>query len=143
MLPRLPLAAAMKLAGTRKLRYADGRLYVGDPYSFPMDETGYSLVRWDAGDAGRGRGRSVFRAIRAWNILLNLFDVREGRAGRSAHDLEKRAVVLTNTSTYATDYKATPIGKATPGGAVLAQSLENILQSEGITRAPPRHGSVG
>ncbi|WP_224247908.1 CHASE2 domain-containing protein [Hyalangium gracile] len=138
VLPSLPLAAAMKLAGTRKLRYADGRLHVGDAYSFPMDETGYSLMRWEAGDAGRTAGASVFRSIRAWNILLNLFDVSEGRPARSAHDLEKRAVILTNTSTYATDYKATPIGKATPGGSVLAQSLENILQSQGIRRAAPR-----
>ncbi len=56
VLPSLPLAAAMKLAGTRKLRYADGRLYVGDS-SFPMDETGYSLTLWDTGDAGADRGR--------------------------------------------------------------------------------------
>lgn len=138
LLPSQPLAAAMKLAGTRKLRYADGRLHVGDTYSFPMDETGYSLTRWEAGEAGRAAGASVFRTLRAWNILLNLFDLREGRPPRSAHDLEQRAVVLTNTSTYATDYRATPIGEATPRGAVLAQSLENILQSEGIVRAPPR-----
>lgn len=138
LLPSLPLASAMKLAGTRKLRFADGRLYVGDTYSFPMDETGYSLTRWDTGDAGRAAGASVFRTIRAWNILLNLFDVSEGRPARSAHDLEQRAVVLTNTSTYATDYKATPVGKTTPGGSVLAQSLENILQSQGIRRAAPR-----
>lgn len=137
VLPSLPLAAAMKLAGTRKLRYADGRLYVGDS-SFPMDETGYSLTLWDTGDAGRTAGASVFRSIRAWNILLNLFDVGEGRPARSVNDLDKRAVILTNTSTYATDYKATPIGKATPGGAVLAQSLENILQGRGITRAPSK-----
>ncbi|KFE64747.1 CHASE2 domain-containing protein [Hyalangium minutum] len=138
ILPSQPLAAAMKLAGTRKLRYADGRLSVGDAYSFPMDETGYSLTRWEAGDAGRTAGASVFRTLRAWNILLNLFDLREGRPPRSAHDLEQRAVVLTNTSTYATEYRATPIGETTPRGAVLAQSLENILQSEGIVRAPPR-----
>jgi adenylate cyclase len=137
VLPSLPLAAAMKLAGTRKLRYADGRLSVGD-FSFPMDDTGYSLTLWDTGDAGRTAGASVFRSIRAWNILVNLFDVREGRPARSVNDLDKRAVILTNTSTYATDYKATPIGKATPGGAVLAQSLENILQGRGITRAPSR-----
>ncbi|WP_224367175.1 adenylate/guanylate cyclase domain-containing protein [Hyalangium versicolor] len=138
VLPSLPLAAAMKLAGTRKLRYADGYLHVGDAYAIPMDETGYSLMRWDTEDAGRTAGASVFRSIRAWNILLNLFDVSEGRPARSAHDLEKRAVILTNTSTYATDYKATPVGKVTPGGSVLAQSLENILQSQGIRRAPPR-----
>jgi len=138
LLPSQPLAAAMKLAGTRKLRYADGRLHVGDAFSFPMDETGYSLTRWETGDAGRTAGASVFRTLRAWNLLLNLFDVREGRPARSAHDLENRAVILTNTSTYATDFRATPVGGATPRGAVLAQSLVNILESEGITRAAPR-----
>jgi adenylate cyclase len=140
LLPSLPLTAAMKLAGTRKLRYANGQLHVGEEgkgYSFPMDETGYSLTRWDAGEAGRAAGASVFRSIRAWNVLLNLFDELESRPPRAAHDLEGRVVVLTNTSSYATDYKPTPIGKSTPGGAVLAQSLENILQSQGITRAEP------
>ncbi len=138
VLPSLPLAAAMKQAGTRKLRYADGRLYVGDAYSFPMDESGYSLTRWETAEAGRTAGASVFRTVRAWNVLVNRFDVLQGRPPRADHDLDGRAVVLTNTSTYATDYKSTPIGKATPGGAVLAQSLENILLSQGITRAPSR-----
>jgi adenylate cyclase len=138
ILPSLPLAAAMKKAGTRKLRYSNGRLFVGEAYSVPMEETGYSLMRWDAGDAGRTAGASVFRYIRAWNVLLNLFDVIEDRPPRADHDLEGRAVVLTNTSTYATDFKPTPIGKATPGGAVVAQALDNILLSQGITRAPPK-----
>jgi adenylate cyclase len=140
LLPSLPLSAAMKLAGSRRLRYANGRLHVGEEgqgFSFPMDETGYSLTRWETGDAGRTAGASVFRSLRAWNVLLNLFDALEGRPPRAAHDLDGRVVILTNTSTYATDFKPTPIGKATPGGAVLAQSLENILQSQGITRASP------
>ena len=59
----------------------------------------------------------MFRTLRAWNILLNLFDVGEGRPARSAHDLEQRAVILTNTSPYATDYKATPIGRTTRLGS--------------------------
>ncbi|MDY7225135.1 adenylate/guanylate cyclase domain-containing protein [Hyalangium rubrum] len=138
VLPSMPLAAAMKAAGTRKLRYANGRLQVGDAYSVPMDETGFSLTRWDAGDAGRSPGASVIRYVRAWNVLINLFDVLEDRPPRSDHDLEGRTVILTNTSTYATDYKPTPIGKATPGGAVIAQALDNILLSQGITRAPPK-----
>ena len=98
LLPSLPLAAAMKQAGTRKLRYANGRLFVGEKYSVPMEETGYSLMRWDAGDAGRTAGASVFRYIRAWNVLLNVFDVIEDRPPRADHDLEGRAVVLTLTA---------------------------------------------
>jgi adenylate cyclase len=137
VLPSLPLATAMQQAGTRKLRYANGLLHVGEAYALPMDETGFSLVRWETGDVGRSAGASVFRTLRAWNILSNLFETANGRPPRADHDLEGRAVVLTHTSSYATDYKPTPIGKVTPGGALLAQSLDNLLKSEGILRAPP------
>ncbi len=137
LLPSMPLAAAMQMAGTRQLRWADGKLYVGDRYVLPMDETGYSLVRWDAADAGRGARGSVERAIPAWNVLLNVFDVRDERPPRFDQDLEGRAVLLTNTSTMTGDFKATPIGR-TAGGALLAQALVNLLKSEGITRAPAR-----
>jgi adenylate cyclase len=136
LLPSMPLAAAMQMAGTRKLRWADGMLYVGDRFTVPMDETGYSLLRWDAEDVGRRSRGSVERAIPAWNVLLNLFDVLEERPARYDQDLEGRAVILTNTSTLAADYKPSPIGK-TAGGAFLAQALVNILKSEGIVRATP------
>jgi adenylate cyclase len=138
VLPSMPLAAAMRLAGTRQLRYADGRLYVGDRFSIPMDESGYSLVRWDAAEVGRGSRGSVSRAIPAWNVLLNLFAVREGVPPRAVHDIEGRVIVFTNTSRQALDFKHTPIGERTPSGAVLAQSLVNLLQSEGLTRATPK-----
>jgi adenylate cyclase len=138
ILPSMPLAAAMRLANSRQLRYADGRLYVGDRFSIPMDESGYSLVRWDAAEVGRGSRGSVSRAIPAWNVLLNLFAVREGVPPRAVHDIEGRLIVFTNTSRQAMDFQHTPIGERTPSGAVLAQSLVNLLQSEGITRATPR-----
>ena len=134
VLPSLPLAAAMQLAGTRSLRYAKGRLHVGERFSIPMDATGYSLVRWDAPEVGRGGRGSLKRAIPAWNVLTNLFDVLEGVPPRNAHDLKDRVVVLTTTSRDAADFEPTPIGAMTPGGAVLAQSLVNLLQSEGIRR---------
>jgi adenylate cyclase len=138
VLPSLPLAAAMRMVGTRQLRYADGRLYVGDRFSIPLDESGYSLVRWDTAEVGRGSRGSVSRAIPAWNVLLNLFAVREGVPPRAVHDIEGRAVVFTNTSRQALDFKHTPIGERTPSGAILAQSLVNLLKSEGIARATPR-----
>ncbi|WPB80830.1 adenylate/guanylate cyclase domain-containing protein [Archangium violaceum] len=138
VLPSLPLMAAMRLANTRQLRYADGRLYVGDRFSIPMDESGYTLVRWDAAEVGRGSRGSVSRAIPAWNLLLNLFAVREGVPPRAVHDIEGRLIVFTNTSRQGMHYQHTPIGQHTPAGAVLAQSLVNLLQSEGITRATPR-----
>ncbi|HET9451982.1 MAG TPA: adenylate/guanylate cyclase domain-containing protein [Aggregicoccus sp.] len=137
LLPSMPLAAAMRLAGTRRLRYAGGRLHVGERFSIPMDETGYSLVRWDAQEVGRGSRGSLRRAIPAWNVLTNLFDVREGVPPRNAHDLKDRVVVLTDTSHYATDFETTPLGAQTPGGAILGQSLANLLHSEGIRRESP------
>jgi adenylate cyclase len=138
VLPSMPLAAAMRLAGTRQLRYVDGRLHVGERFSVPMDESGFSLVRWDAADVGRGARGSVARAIPAWNVLLNLFAVRDGVPPRAVHDLDGRVVVFTNTSRRALDFQPTPIGERTPSGAILAQSLVNLLQSESITRATPR-----
>jgi adenylate cyclase len=138
VLPSMPLVAAMRLANTRQLRYADGRLYVGDRFSIPLDESGYSLVRWDAAEVGRGSRGSVSRAIPAWNVLRNLFAVREGVPPRAVHDIEGRLIVFTNTSRQGMDFQHTPIGERTPSGAVLAQSLVNLLQSEGITRATPK-----
>jgi adenylate cyclase len=138
VLPSMPLAAAMRLAGTSRLRYLDGRLYVGERFSIPMDEYGYSLVRWDAAEVGRGSRGSVSRAIPAWNVLLNLFAVREGVPPRAVHDIEGRVIVFTNTSRQALDFKHTPIGERTPSGAILAQSLVNLLQSEAPLRATPK-----
>ena len=138
LLPSMPLAAAMRLAGTRRLRYAEGRLHVGERYSLPMDASGYSLVRWDAQEVGRGGRGSLKRAIPAWNVLTNLFDVRAGVPPRNAHDLEGRVVVLTDTSSYATGFEPTPIGQQTPAGTIVGQSLANLLQSSGIRRETPR-----
>lgn len=139
VLPSMPLAAAMRLAGTRTLRYAEGRLYVGDKYSVPMEASGVSLVRWDAAEVGRGSRGTVARAIPAWNVLLNLFAVRDGVPPRVLHELEgDTVVVFTNTSRQAQGFQATPVGGATSGGAILAQAMVNLLKSEGITRAAPR-----
>jgi adenylate cyclase len=137
VLPSLPLAAAMRLAGTPRLRYADGRLYVGDAHAIPMDPSGFSLLRWNAPTAGRGSRGSLARSIRAWNVLLNVFDVAEGRPARFDNDLEGRTVVLTRTASDGGHVRPTPIGGQTPGGAILGQALANILRSDGITRATP------
>ncbi|EPX63410.1 Adenylate cyclase [Cystobacter fuscus DSM 2262] len=138
VLPSMPLVAAMLQANTRELRYADGRLYVGDRFSLPMDESGYSLIRWDAAEVGRGSRGSVARAIPAWNVLLNFFAVREGVPPRAAHDIDGRLIVFSNTSRRAMNFLHTPIGERTPTGAVLAQSLVNLLQSESLSRATRR-----
>ncbi|RKH13236.1 adenylate/guanylate cyclase domain-containing protein [Corallococcus sp. CA053C] len=138
VLPSLPLAAAMRLAGTQKLRYADGRLHIGDKYSVPMDASGYSLLRWEAPSATRGARGPLARSIRAWNVLLNLFDTQTERPARFDHDLDGRAVILTNTSSYAPERRVTPIGPGIANGAILGQALANILASDGITRVAPR-----
>ncbi|NMO18486.1 adenylate/guanylate cyclase domain-containing protein [Pyxidicoccus fallax] len=137
VLPSLPLAAAMRLAGTTRLRYADGKLHIGDEHAIPMDASGFSLVRWNAPTAGRGSRGSLARSIRAWNVLLNVFDVAEERPARFDNDLEGRTVVLTRTAGDGGHMHRTPIGGETPGGAILGQALANILRSDGITRATP------
>ncbi|ATB47080.1 adenylate/guanylate cyclase domain-containing protein [Corallococcus macrosporus] len=137
ILPSLPLAAAMRLAGTRSLRYAEGRLHVGDTYAFPMSRAGISLLRWDAPNVGRGSRGSLARSIRAWNVLLNVFDVEDERPARFENDLEGRTVVLTRTTGESAHLHTTPLGPRTPGGAILGQALANILRSDGITRAAP------
>ncbi|WP_229908253.1 adenylate/guanylate cyclase domain-containing protein [Comamonas sp. JC664] len=137
ILPSLPLAAAMRLAGTRTLRYADGTLHVGDAYAIPMSPSGLSLLRWDAPNVGRGSRGSLARSIRAWNVLLNVFDVADERPPRFENDLEGRTVILTKTAGEPGRVRATPLGPETPGGAILGQALANILRSDGITRASP------
>ncbi|MET0406482.1 MAG: adenylate/guanylate cyclase domain-containing protein [Cystobacter sp.] len=138
VLPSMPLMAAMLQANTRELRYEDGRLFVGDRFSLPMDASGYSLIRWDAAEVGRGSRGSVARALPVWNVLLNFFAVREGLPPRAAHDIDGRLIVFSNTSRRAMNFLHTPIGERTPSGAVLAQSLVNLLQSETLSRATPR-----
>lgn len=135
LLPSAPLAAAMRLAGTRELRYANGRLYVGSRFSVPMDENGYSLLRWDAADASRdGRG-TLKRTVSAWRFVANLFQP-PGVPPRYHNDIAGRAVILTQT-TRASDFASTPIGEVSSGG-VQGQALANLLSSAGLRRAEPR-----
>lgn len=137
LLPSLPLAAAMRLAKTDTLRYAQGRLHVGNQYAFPMEPNGFSWVRWDAEEGGRGARGSVARSLSAWSVLTNLLDVIAKVPPRLDQDLDGRTVMLTDASAASQSFVATPLGARTPSGAVWAQGLVNILQSEGIRRMPP------
>ncbi len=137
VLPSMPLVAAMRLAGTRKLVWREGRLHVGDRFSFPMDEHGYSLLRWDAPESDESRG-SLALFVPVWRIVQDVSARLEGLPVRHPDTFKDRLVVLTNTSSYGRDFKPTPIGEATPGGAVLGQSLVNILRSQGIERVHPK-----
>lgn len=141
VLPSMPLVAAMKRVGSRKLRYADGRLYVGEgerTLSVPMEPSGFSLVRWHMEDIEQRSGRALIKGTPAWYVLVNLFASRDNLPPRPMYDMAGSAVVFTNVSSYALDFKPTPIGARTPGGSILAQSLLNLLDSEGITRATVR-----
>lgn len=141
VLPSMPLVAAMRLVGSRKLRYADGRLHVGEgerTLSVPMEPSGFSLVRWDMEDIQQQSGRPLVEGTPVWNVLVNLFAARDRLPPRAMYDVAGSTVVFTNVSSYALDFKPTPIGAKTPGGSILAQSLLNLLRSEGITRATVR-----
>ncbi|MBI3180812.1 MAG: CHASE2 domain-containing protein [Myxococcales bacterium] len=137
LLPSAALAAAMQLAGTRSLRYERGRLYVGEKLSIPMDESGYSLLRWDAPEARSSKG-SLSRSISAWKLLVNLRD-HKLRRGVVHHDnaLEGKVAILTDSSSRGPQPLLTPIGAA-PAGAVLGQALVNLLRSDGIERVSPK-----
>lgn len=137
VLPSAPLAAAMRLANTRRLEWRDGRLYIGDRFSVPMDEHGHSLIRWDAPESGGSRGPlSTF--VPAWTVVGSVSDRVAGLPVRPIRALKGKTVVFTNTSTQGNDFKPTPIDDVTPGGAVLGQALANILRSEGVVRVAPK-----
>ncbi len=137
LLPSLTLATAMQAAGTRELRYANGRLHVGDAFSFPMDEDGYSLVRWDKADSDGSEG-SLSTSIFAWRVLQRVLERYEGKPVQKIHELQDKIVIFTNTSRYGQDRRPTPISEATPGGAILGQALVNMMRSEGIVRVAPK-----
>jgi adenylate cyclase len=142
LLPSAPLAVAMHLAGTRQLRYRNGRLWVGDRYSVPVDESGHALLRWEADEAARDARGSLKRVISAWRLWVNLEDQRQGLPPHFRNDLEGRVVVLVDATSYTTDRVSTPIGPAVPGGAVLAQAAVNLLKSDAVERVDPRWDAV-
>jgi adenylate cyclase len=137
VLPSLSLSAVMRLSDTRKLAWRDGRLHVGDRFSFPMDRHGFSLVRWDAEGIDGERGVPV-HYVPALRVLQDMSIRAESGRIRREPLFGDKIVVLTNTSTLGGDYKPTSISEFTPGGAVLAQSVVNMLRSQGIERVHPR-----
>ena len=136
LLPSAVVAAAMRAAGSSKLRYSEGALHIGDKFHLPMDATGYSLVRFDTAEGSATKG-SLKRSVPAWRLLINRADHAVARgAVHHANDLEERLAIVTDTSSYAPEGWKTPIGP-TPASAVLGQSLVNVLRSEGIRRTRP------
>jgi adenylate cyclase len=137
VLPSLPLAAAMRLAASRRLVYRDGRLHVGDRFSIPVDERGFGVIRWNAPQSDGSRG-SLATFVSAWSLIGSVSDRVARIPVRPIRALKDRVVVFTNTSTQGNDFKPTPIGDVTPGGAILGQALANILSSDGIVRVASR-----
>jgi len=135
VLPSTALAAALRLAGTRRLRYSSGLLQFGGQYAIPLDESGFSLLRWDAAEASRdGRG-TLKRAVSAWRLLANRYQP-SFVPPRYRNEVSGRAVLLTRTFRGAETVR-TPVGEMA-AGAVQAQGLVNLLHSDGIRRAEPR-----
>lgn len=137
LLPSAPLAAAMRLARTDSLRYAEGRLWVGEKYSLPVDPSGYSLIRWDSAESGRDARGTLKRDLSAWRVLVNARDRQRGLPQRFRNELEGRITVLADTSGYSRESLSTPVGQV-PRAAVTGQVLANVLRSDAIRRAEPR-----
>lgn len=141
IIPSLALVAAMRVAGESRLRWSDGRLSVGDDFSFPMDATGYSLIRWDAQESVDSRG-SLGAFMPAWMLVDQVSRRASGSMPRPLPQLKDKIVIFTNTTQAGNDLKPSAIGEATPGGAILGQALVNIMRSEGITRASARDDAL-
>lgn len=136
VLPSMPLAAAMRKANVREVRYQDGALHVG-PYRIPTDPAGYALLRFDADEVTSPERGSLRVSIRAWQVLVNLADRLKAVPHHYRHDLKGKVVVLANTTQDAGQLRQTPIGVAS-AGAVLGQAVSNLLGSSGITRVQAR-----
>ncbi len=135
LLPSTALSAAMRMANTRQLKYEGGRLHIGDRFSVPMDEGGFTLLQWDAPEASRdGRG-ALKRTLSAWRFVVNLLQP-PGVPARYKNDVAGRVVFLTQTS-RPSEFVATPIGQVAPG-AVQGQAVANLLLSRGMRRAEPK-----
>lgn len=142
LMPSAVLQAGMLLAETRQLRMQGGRLFIGDRYSIPVDESGFGLIRWEAEEAAKDARGSLKRVVSAWRLLVNLEDARHGLPPHYRNDLEGRVVILEDATSYSTDRVSTPIGDAVPGGSVLAQAMVNLLKSDGVERVDAKWDAV-
>jgi adenylate cyclase len=138
LFPSATLVAAMQLARSRELSYRDGLLHIGGKYRVPMEPSGLALLRWDTAEpGGDGRG-SLRRLLSAWRVIVNHLDAVAHRPPHYDNDLDGRAVVFSQIAGSGAVHRRTPIGRNIPQGAILAQSLANILKSQGLRRVEPR-----
>lgn len=138
VLPSLALAAALRVAGSQKLELRGGILEVGGRFAIPIDERGFSILRWDSDEAGAdGRG-TLKRTVSARRVLGNFLDREAGLARRYENNLEGKVVILANTAGRNAASYETPVGSGLPRASVWGQALVNLMKSEGTARADPR-----
>jgi adenylate cyclase len=128
ILPSAPLAAAMQLAGSRQLRYAEGRLRVGDKYVIPMNGSGFFYPIW---------GVPGPRIVSAWRVVVNLLDAQAGAPPHYPLELTGSPVVFSD-SAAGLGALSTPLEGAVGRGVVYGQVLSSLISSRGIRRAPLR-----
>jgi adenylate cyclase len=127
------LRMAMESAGETHATLKDGRLTFGK-VSVPVDDEGYLLLRWDAGDVGRGSRGSLKRSIPLWRLALNLGDDESKRGvRRNDNELDGRMAIISDTSGIGVP---TPIGRVQQG-AVLGQAVDNLISGTAVTRQAP------
>ncbi|MFN0061148.1 MAG: CHASE2 domain-containing protein [Myxococcaceae bacterium] len=138
LIPSAVLTAAMEISGERHLRYAQGRLYLGDKLSMPMEPTGHAYLAWDSAEGGTEGQGALARSVSAWRIVTNLLDAEVGLPAHYRNDLQGRVTVFTDAVEGALPRFDTPIGGGVIRGAVLGQGIANLLESRGVHRVSTR-----
>jgi adenylate cyclase len=101
----------------------------------PTDAHHFLNLVFDDDEVGRDRG-TVKRSLSAWRVLVNSNDELKGRTlRRYENDLKGKTVILTDLR-ESKNFK-TPVGTMS-NAAILAQTILNIRQSQGIVRVEPR-----
>ncbi len=137
LLASAALSAAMRVAGTDNLRYDGGRLHVGDKYAVPMDKTGFVYLRWDTPEIGSGARGPLKRALPAWRLWVNHEDEQSRRGAKHyENELKGRVAVITEAQSTARTLR-TPVGEMMHG-AVLGETIVNLLEKGGIDRVDPK-----
>ena len=129
VLPSAALVVAMQYLGVERLKYKDGRLWLGE-HSIPMSPLGESYIRWDAERISHPERGTVKRYVPAWRILAN---AEAGSQNLQPYDNELASKILFLSEVTEKNFVRTPVGDAGIA-AVTAQAVSNIVRQEGITR---------
>jgi adenylate cyclase len=135
-LASVALQAAMRLAGTTEVKVVEGRLEVGK-FSVPVDAQGFLALRFSDDEASPGSRGPLKRAIPAWRLLVNRRDDEAARGVRHYdNELAGRVVVFADEREDGGRRWQTPVG-AMSRAAITAQTIVDLLRSQGIQRVPP------